>query len=232
MSEWRPSNNRETNWKGGQLSGNGGGLAKKGQMPAYTLRTPHHAFTIITENTNPSLVTQGWVGAKPCLVTVDTRAYVTVVRPDIAAGWPERQLNQCFKLQTVSEEVLPILKEVFLTLNLTLTLTLGQRPLKILVFVASITNEFILGLDILCAYDASVDLGHQTLSLAEEEVSLWSPGAGPHPFSLVVVKDQVIPAKCEGILMARLESPLGVESDLVEQSPKAHPPEGIYSART
>jgi hypothetical protein len=32
--------------------------------------------------------------------------------------------------------------------------------------------------------------------------------------------------------MARLESPLGVESDLVEQSPKAHPPEGIYIART
>jgi hypothetical protein len=52
------------------------------------------------------------------------------------------------------------------------------------------------------------------------------------PSSLVVTKDQVIPAKCEGILMARLESPLGVECDPVEQSPKAHPPKGIYIART
>jgi hypothetical protein len=32
--------------------------------------------------------------------------------------------------------------------------------------------------------------------------------------------------------MARLESPLGVENDLVEPSPQAHPPEGIYIART
>jgi hypothetical protein len=55
---------------------------------------------------------------KPCLVTVDTKVYITVARPDIADGWPERQPYQRFTLQTVSEETLPILKEVFLTLNL------------------------------------------------------------------------------------------------------------------
>jgi hypothetical protein len=54
-------------------------------------------------------------------------------------------------------------------------LTLGRSPLKIWVFVANIRNEFILGLDILRAYGASVDLGHQMLHHAEEEVSLWSP---------------------------------------------------------
>jgi hypothetical protein len=42
----------------------------------------------------------------------------------------------------------------------------------------------------------------------------------------------VIPEQCEGIVMARLESPLGVENGLVEPSPQAHPPEGIYIART
>jgi hypothetical protein len=56
------------------------------------IKAPHQALTVITENADPSLVTQGWVGDKPCLVTVDTGAYVTVARPDIAAGWPERQL--------------------------------------------------------------------------------------------------------------------------------------------
>jgi hypothetical protein len=159
-------------------------------------------LTVIMENTDPSLVTQGWVGDKPCLVTVDAGVYVTVARPDIAAGWAERQSDPGFTLQTVSEESLPVLKEVLLTL------TQGCLPLRMWVFVASITNEFILGLDILHAYDASVELGRQTLRLAEEEISLWDPGAGPHPSSLVVAKDQVIPAKCEGTLMARLESPL------------------------
>jgi hypothetical protein len=47
---------------------------------------------------------------------------------------------------------------------------------KIRVFVADITNVLILGLDILLAYYASVDLGRQTLRLAEEEESLWSTG--------------------------------------------------------
>jgi hypothetical protein len=58
---------------------------------------------------------------------------------------PERQPNQRYMLQTVSGEALLILKEVFLTM------TLGRRSLKIWVFVANITKEFILGLGILHA---------------------------------------------------------------------------------
>jgi hypothetical protein len=118
------------------------------------------------------------------------------------------------------------LKEVLLTL------TLGRRPLRIWVFVTNITDELILGLDILLAYDASVDKGRQTLHLADEEVLLWNPGAGPRPSSLIVAEDNVIPAQCKGIVMARMEKPLGVENGLVETSPQAHPPEGIYVART
>jgi hypothetical protein len=173
-----------------------------------------------------SLVTQGWVGNKLCRVTVDTGAYIKVARPDITAGWLERQPHPGFTLQTVSGASLPILKEVLLTL------TLGRRPLKMWMFVANITDELILGLDILRAYDASVDIGRQTLRLADEEVSLWNPGAGPCPSSLVVAEDHIIPTQCKGIVMARMENPLGVENGLVETSLQAHPPEGNYIART
>jgi hypothetical protein len=48
------------------------------------------------EKADTSLLTQGWVSDKQCTVTVDTGAYVTVARPDIAAGWPERQPNPGF----------------------------------------------------------------------------------------------------------------------------------------
>jgi hypothetical protein len=163
----------------------------EGRTPAYALKPIRHALTVIRENTDRSLVIQGWIGDKPCLVAVDTRAYLCVSRPDIADGWPERQPNQRLTLQTVSGEALPILKEVFLTL------ILRRRPLKIWVFVEDITNEFILRLDILRAYDASVDIGRQTLGLAEEEISLWSPGAGLRPLSLTMDEDQVIPAQCD-----------------------------------
>jgi hypothetical protein len=176
------------------------------------------------EKVDPSLVTQGCVGDKPCLVTVDTGAYVTVARPDIAAGRPERQPDQRFSLQTASGEALPILKEVFLTL------TLGRRPLKIWVFVAYMTNEFIMGLDILRASDASVGLGRQTLRLTEGiameprgEAPSFQPGSGQGSSNTCRVRE---------IVMARLESPLGVENGLVGPSPQTHPPEEIYIART
>jgi hypothetical protein len=68
-------------------------------------------------------------------MTVDTGAYIMVARPDIAGGWPERQPNPDFTLQSVSGESLLILKEVLLTL------TLGRRPLRMWVFVANITDK-------------------------------------------------------------------------------------------
>jgi hypothetical protein len=135
-------------------------------------------------------------------LNLDTGEYFTVAKPDIDAGWPEREPNPGFTLQTVSGEFLPISKEVLLTINL------GRRPLRMWLFVANITDELTLGLDILCAYDASVDIGRQKLRLAEEEVSLWSPGAGCRTSRLVVAKEHVIPAQCEERVMARMESPL------------------------
>jgi hypothetical protein len=51
-----------------------------------------------------------------------------------------------------SGEALPIMKEVFLTL------ILGRHPLEIWVFVADITNELVLGLDVLRVCDVSVDI--------------------------------------------------------------------------
>jgi hypothetical protein len=47
---------------------------------------------------------------------------------------------------------------------------------------------------------------------------------GARPSSLVVAKDHVILAQCEGVVMARLER-------LVPPSPEAHPPEGLHIAR-
>jgi protocatechuate 3,4-dioxygenase beta subunit len=62
-----------------------------GLTTAYALRPPHYALTYITRKQDTSLVTQVWLRDKPCRVTVDTGAYVTLVRPDIAAEWPERE---------------------------------------------------------------------------------------------------------------------------------------------
>jgi hypothetical protein len=85
-------------------------------------------------------------------------------------------LNAGFALLTVSGESLPIF-------NVLLTLSLWRLQLRMRNSVANITDELILGLDILRTYDASVVIERQKLRLAEKELSLWSPGAGTHlPF--------------------------------------------------
>jgi hypothetical protein len=59
---------------------------------------------------------------------------------------------------------------IFIVKETLVELILGQRALKIWVFVADIRDDFIMGLDILRPYDASVDVGHHVLRLGQEEV--------------------------------------------------------------
>jgi len=86
-------------------------------------------------------------------VTVGTGASVTIAWPDIVTGQPERKPSRTFVLQTAAGETILVLKEAFVEL------ALGRWALRIWVFVTEVTDEFILGLDVLRAYDASMDLG-------------------------------------------------------------------------
>jgi hypothetical protein len=125
---------------------------------------------VITERANPRLLTQGCFCDKPRLMTINTKAYLTVTRPDITTRWPKRHPNQHYVLQTVFGKILPILKNIFLML------TLRRHPLKIWAFVANITNKFNLGLDILRAYNASV----ATNAASCGGRNVMKPWAGPN----------------------------------------------------
>jgi hypothetical protein len=64
----------------------------------------------------------------------------------------------------MSGRTIPVVKEALVQL------TLGLRALNICVLVADITDEFILGLDTLRAYDASVDVGRHVPRLEGEDL--------------------------------------------------------------
>jgi len=51
-------------------------------------------------------------------VTIDTGASVTIARPDIVAGIPERKPSRAYVLQTASGETIPVLKEALVELTL------------------------------------------------------------------------------------------------------------------
>jgi hypothetical protein len=92
---------------------------------------------------------------------------VTIARPDVA-GQPERKLSRPYVLQTASSETIPAVREA------SAEQTLGRRTVRIWVFVADVTDEFILESDIRRAYDASVDVGRHVLRLGQEEVPVRS----------------------------------------------------------
>jgi hypothetical protein len=127
-------------------------------------RPPRYAVKMLDEWAKGSLIADGWVLERPCQVTIDTGASATVARPDVVAGLPERDLCQPYLLQTESGETMPVTKEAHVDL------TLGQRTLNSWVFVADIKDDFILGLDIRRAHDASVDIGRRLLRLGQDEV--------------------------------------------------------------
>jgi hypothetical protein len=53
--------------------------------------------------TEDRLAADGWIQEKPCFVTIDAEAFVTVARPDIVVGLPERKPSRQYVLQMVSE---------------------------------------------------------------------------------------------------------------------------------
>ena len=158
-------------------------------------------------------------------MTIYTGTSVTIVRPDIVAGQPGRKPSRPYVLQTASGETIPVLKEALVEL------TLGRRALRIWVFVAEVTDEFILELNVLRAYDASVDLGRHLLRLGQEEVALWRPGAQHNSARLSLAGDEVIPARCKRVVMARLEAPLGATNVLIEPTQKCSR-DGVFITRT
>jgi hypothetical protein len=133
--------------------------------PSESSITPFRfTLKVLAKWTEGSLTADGWIQEKPCRVTIDTGASVTVARPDIVEGLLVRELSRPYVLITASGGTIPVVKKA------RLELTLGWRNLRSWVFVADITNDFILGLYILQAYDSSMDVGRRVLRLGRDVV--------------------------------------------------------------
>jgi hypothetical protein len=71
--------------------------------------------------TEDRLVADGWTQERPCRVTIDAGAFMTIARADIVVGLPERRPGRQCLLQVGSGRTIPVVIEV----------TLGQRALNI-----------------------------------------------------------------------------------------------------
>jgi hypothetical protein len=95
-----------------------------------------------------------------------------------------------------------------------------------------ITAELILGLDILHAQDASMDLGCHVLWPGKEEMPVRRPGARPSSFPNMKGSSKVVTALSGRLVTARMEGPLEVADRLAEPGSKAIHQAGLHRART
>ena len=128
-------------------------------------------------------------------------------------------------MQMASGETIPVLKESLVEL------TLGQQALRIWVFRRRGYGWVHLG--VRCFAGLRCICGPRTPSATtgKEEVTLWRPGAQPKSARLSLSGDEVIPARCERVVVARLEAPLGATNLLIEPSQKGSRI-GVFIART
>jgi hypothetical protein len=58
-----------------------------------SITPPRFTVKVLVEWAKGSLTADGWIQERPCRVTIDTGASVTVARPDVVAGLPEREFK-------------------------------------------------------------------------------------------------------------------------------------------
>lgn len=164
---------------------------------------------------------------KSYLVTVYIGASVTIARPDTTAGLSVRDLITPYVLQMASREILPILKEALVKL------TLGQCPLTTWVFIASITDKFILRLGLACQPCICGFGAPHAMSGCQSyvEVPLWCPRARLHLSPCVNRSSKVVVIWCGRVIVVQLEGTLEAADRFVGTDFRAAHRSGVCRVR-
>ncbi|KAJ8911361.1 hypothetical protein NQ315_011654 [Exocentrus adspersus] len=123
-----------------------------------------------------SLAVPGRVCGRECKMIVDTGSSHTIVRPNIVAHCKMQDTEEEYLLETARGEAIPV-KGVHLA-----EIKIGKKTFKQKVFVADITDDVLLGLDVM-SKDFLLDLPRGIMKTNNEEVHLN------------VLKTEVIPTR-------------------------------------
>ena len=130
----------------------------------------------------------------PCTALVDTGSTVTLVRPDVVPGWTQLEPTTV-QLRTVTGGLAPMKGRG------EMTLTVGGKAVRHPVWVASVQDPCILGLDFLKATGCQLDLGRGTLRFQDGPVIALSAVTPP------VAAPTTLPAREVGTVEPRATPP-------------------------
>jgi hypothetical protein len=190
-------------------------------------------MTVITVRADPSLLSQDWVVDKSYITAGDTGDVLDCCQDRHRPRMARMTVNEHYTLQTVSEEALHNLTEVFLTLVLTHT---RVAPTERWGIRRQYHNRVHLEVGSLARIRRISGPRALNAASCRRRVIAMKPRLS----SLIAASDQVIPVQCETVMMAELEAPwninwahrteigtLPTRKTLHSQDPRPRSPESI-----
>lgn len=145
-------------------------------------------------------------------MVIDTGAARTIVRPDIIGDWRIKSPAKRYVLTTANGQQLPVKGECELDIEL------GDVKFKHRALVADISDNVILGLDLLRAKGVNLDLNAGTLRIMGEEVVLTTTTENNAVRRLVVKEDVVLPGQTETLVATVMDGEMSCSVGVVEPS--------------
>ncbi|KAJ8914274.1 hypothetical protein NQ315_011007 [Exocentrus adspersus] len=160
---------------------------------------------------------------------LDTGSSHTIVKPNIVAHCRIQNTDEDYQLETANGEVIPV-KGIHLA-----EIRLGNSTFRQKVFVADITDDVLLGLNVMAEQNFILDLPQRVLKTNNEEIILNFPKIRALPIRTVKASEDVeIPPQSEVVLEAICDDSTE-EDETVIVEPKSENPlhhKGILTART
>ncbi|KAJ8912767.1 hypothetical protein NQ315_016724 [Exocentrus adspersus] len=181
------------------------------------------------QNNGSSLVVPGRICGRECEMILDTGSSHTIVKPNIVAHCRIQNTDEEYQLETANGEVIPI-KGIHLA-----EIRLGNSTFRQKVFVADITDDVLLGLNVMAEQNFILDLPQRVLKTNNEEIILNFPKIRALPIRTVKASEDVeIPPQSEVVLEAICDD-ITEEDETVIVEPKSENllhHKGILTGRT
>ncbi|KAJ8910062.1 hypothetical protein NQ315_013317 [Exocentrus adspersus] len=149
------------------------------------------------QNNGSSLVVPGRICGRECEMILDTGSSHTIVKPNIVAHCRIQNTDEEYQLETANGEVIPV-KGIHLA-----EIRLGNSTFRQEVFVADITDDVLLGLNVMAEQNFILDLPQRVLKTNSEVIILNFPKIRALPTRTVkAIEDVEIPPQSEVVLEA------------------------------
>lgn len=168
-----------------------------GQELAPTTNGPTISISVMQKK-NSNLTACGYINGRKHILTIDTGASQSIIRPDIIKGTVEPLTN--IKLRTATGEPATVYGKI------KVELTIGNMSINHVFIVADIVDEVIIGADFMISHGINLNMGQQIMIWRNVEIPLNVGYESKAELrKLVTIASQKLPPQSETLIWAQIK---------------------------